>query len=182
MSRNSLIAGCEFHVLACTTFSIVGFRLQNLKCQDKSCRETMPKIKWKKRDKKNIKNSTSKAKQWLYLIGYNFQVIISSVNYCNSHLLLFSLLPVSTQPHLLYTLPTNYLSEVQLWSCHSSAHKPSVTPHSQNNEVQTWAGHSISKLAFQFCLTFYGSYSSIPFMALKVRSPGTSLVLRVRPG
>ena len=181
ISQNSLIAGCEFHELACKTSSIMRLSLQNTKCQDKNHRMKMPKTKWKNRDKKNIKKSTFKAKQWLHLIWYNFQGIIFSLNDYNSLFLLFSLLPASTHSNLSYTLPTNYLSEVQLWSCHSSAHKPSMTPRTLNNEVRTWTSHSISKFAFQFCLLLYSLYSSIPFMALRALSSGTTLILCVHP-
>lgn len=182
ISKNSLIAGCEFHEFACKTSSIVRLSLQNTKCQDKNHRMKMPKTKWKNRDKKNIKKSTFQAKQWLHLIGYNFQGIIFSLNDCNSlFFLLFSLLPASTHSNLSYTLPTNYLSEVQLRSCHSSAHKPSMTPRALNNEVRTWTSHSISNFAFQFCLLLYGLNSSIPFMALRVLSSGPTPILCVHP-
>lgn len=94
ISKMSLIAGCEFHELACKTSSIVRLSLQNTKCQDKNHRVKMPKTKWKNRDK-NIKNSTFQAKQWLHLIGYNFQGIIFSLNDCNS-LFFFTVLSASS--------------------------------------------------------------------------------------
>lgn len=47
ISKKSLIAGCEFHELACKTFSIVRLGLQNTRCQDKIYKMKMPKTKWK---------------------------------------------------------------------------------------------------------------------------------------
>ena len=112
ISQNSLIAGCEFRELTCKTSSIVRLSLQNTKCQDKNHRMKMPKTKWKNRDKKNIKKSTFKAKQWLHLIGYNFQGIIFSLNNCNS--LFFTVLSASSF-HSLESL-LHFTHKLSFWS------------------------------------------------------------------
>ena len=115
ISKNSLIAGCEFRELACKTSSIVRLSLQNTKCQDKNHRVKMPKTKWKNRDKKNIKKSTFQAKQWLHLIGCNFQGIIFSLNDCNSLFFFFFTVLSASSFHSLESL-LHSAHKLSFWS------------------------------------------------------------------
>lgn len=96
VSKNSLINGCEFHVLACKTFSVVGLSLQNTKCQNKSCRMSMPKIKRKNRDKKKCYNLYFKSKKKMIVLNWNAITFKSLFFFCTNAIVFFTVLSVSS--------------------------------------------------------------------------------------